>query len=148
MADLNLQIAWFWFSLGIVSGIRLGVCFHRPAWLGGYDSWPRRMIRLGHIAFFGTGFLNLAFALSVPHLAPDRTIAVSPPLTEIAFELHSLLTACSLLLIVGAVSMPTVCFFCAWRKPLRHLFALPVVTLLGGVGLFTVLILTTPLQGG
>ena len=42
--------------------------FHGEDWLGGYGSWRRRMLRLGHISMIGTGLLNLAFALSVGHL--------------------------------------------------------------------------------
>ena len=34
---------------------------------------------------------------------------------------------------VGAVAMPTVCFLTAWRRPFRHLFALPVTALLAAV---------------
>ena len=36
------------------------------------------------------------------------------------------------LLVSGAVLMPTVCFLAAWRKPFRHLFALPVSCLVAG----------------
>ena len=35
------------------------------------------------------------------------------------------------LFVAGAVSMPTVCFLSAWRKPLRHLFFIPVLSLIG-----------------
>jgi hypothetical protein len=35
--------------------------------------------------------------------------------------------------IVGAATMPTVCFLSAWRKPFRHLFFVPVGAVLIGV---------------
>ncbi len=36
-------------------------------------------------------------------------------------------------MIVGAITMPTVCFLSAWREPFRHFFFIPVSLLLGGV---------------
>lgn len=125
----QLVFAWGWLLMGLLSGVVLGLGFHRSQFMGGYDSWRRRLARLGHIAFFGTGLLNLFAAL-----------------TWRVFEFESaLMPVIAWLLVVGAVSMPTVCFLCAWRKPLRHLFPIPVVTLVGGAGLlFYVLITTTP----
>ena len=116
MTELNLKAAWVAILLGALLGGLQGLFFHREQWLGGYGSWPRRLMRLGHIAFLGTGLLNLAFALSVEY---HRLPAV-PPLA-------------SGLLVVGGVTMPTVCFLAAWRDRLRHLFAVPVLSLIGGV---------------
>jgi hypothetical protein len=89
--------------------------------MGGYHSWRRRLTRLGHIAFIGTGMLNLALALSAL-LAVVPTEAVRWP---------------SLLLLVGALSMPLVCYLSVWRKPFRLLFFVPVLSLTGGCGWFT-----------
>jgi uncharacterized membrane protein len=72
------------------------------------------MTRLGHIAFFGTGLLNLSFALTI------LTLEIRNPLTN----------AASPLFIAGAVSMSAVCYASAARKPLRHLFFIPVLSLL------------------
>lgn len=115
MADLNLYVAWTGILLGLLTGIPLGLGFHDEGWLGGYNSWRRRLLRLGHIALFGTAFLNLALWLTVQHrdLAP-------PPLLA------------SVLLAAGAATMPAVCFLAAWRKPLRQLFFIPVLCLAGG----------------
>ena len=60
----NIIAAWIGFLLGGISGAVPGLFFYRYDWLGGYTSWPRRMIRLGHIAFFGIGFLNLGLGLT------------------------------------------------------------------------------------
>lgn len=121
MALINLQFAWLWFFGGVVSGSAQGLFFHREAWLGGYGSWRRRLARLGHIAFFGTGLLNLAFALSV-----------------MALGLHdvypTLVSAGSVLLLIGGATMPVACYLAAWRKPLRHLFPVPVLALGAGIG--------------
>jgi hypothetical protein len=114
MAHWNLWAAWIGILLGMASGAALGLFFHDERWLGGYDAWPRRMLRLGHISFFGIAFLNLSFAVTLYLTGLDGA-----------------LKAASLLLIVGAVLMPTVCFLAAWRKPLRHLFPAPALSLVG-----------------
>lgn len=62
---LHLVIAWVAILVGLLSGTVIGLFFHREEWLGGYHSWRRRMVRLGHVAFLGTGLLNLAFAMTV-----------------------------------------------------------------------------------
>ena len=126
MSDtVNLTFAWCWFLVGLGTGVVQGLYFHREGWLGGYDSWPRRLTRLGHISYFGTGLLNLCFAFTV--LLIDLNTA--------------LLRWASPLLIVGAVSMPMVCYLAAWRETLRHLFVVPVLSLLLGVGLITLALL-------
>lgn len=119
MIELNVWAAWIGIALGLVSGSVQGLFFASEGWLGGYGSWPRRMLRLGHISFFGVAFLNLAYANAIVLLGYRQ----SAPLT-------------SALLIAGAVLMPTICYLAAWRKALRHLFFLPVLSLLGAAGLF------------
>ena len=126
MEIANILFAWAWILAGLVAGALIGMGFHRDNWLGGYASWPRRLMRLGHFAFFGTALLNLAFAFSVRHLAMDSATLVWP----------------SRLLIAGAAAMSPVCFLAAWRKPLRHLFIVPVVLLVAGVAVFFVMIVS------
>ena len=118
METLNLNAGWVAILLGFVSGMVIGLFFHNDEWMGGYGSFRRRMIRLGHIAFFGLGFINLLYALS----ARDFGIPVE--------------RTTSILFVIGLIFMPTVCFASAWRKPFRHLFAIPVVSLLVAVLLF------------
>lgn len=120
MADYCIFFAWGWFAAGLLSGAGLGMGFARERFLGGYDAWPRRLARLGHIAFFGTGALCLAMGLTAHALGMDPD----------AMRWAGRLT------IAGAVAMPLVCFLSAWRKPLRHLFILPVFGLVAGTGLF------------
>src|SRR5512137_2869230 len=107
----NLVAAWVGFLLGSLAGLTTGLFFHGETWLGGYGSWPRRMIRLGHIAFFGLGFLNLGFAYTVQGLG-----------------LITGITLPSTLLIVGAATMPLVCYLSAYRKPFRNLFFIPALS--------------------
>lgn len=116
-AGLNLCIGWIAILVGLIAGAGIGVLFHREDWLGGYASWPRRMVRLGHISFLGTGLLNLAFAGTLRLASGDLQLPVA-----------------SALLAASTVAMPAVCFLSAWHKPLRHLFFIPVGCMIGGVG--------------
>ncbi len=119
MGGINLITAWVAILTGLVTGTAIGLFFHDEGWLGGYGSWRRRLVRLGHISFFGTGILNLAFVLSVAHLR----LEVAPPIASAGF-------------VIGAAAMPAVCFLSAWRKGFRHLFFIPVGALLVATGDF------------
>lgn len=119
MLAANFYVAWLGVFAGLLLGALVGMFFHRDEWLGGYASWRRRMIRLAHIAMIGTGLLNLAFVLSVQHLGLDK----APTLASVMF-------------IVGAVTMPTVCLLAAWRKGMRYLFFVPAASLLIAVADF------------
>lgn len=116
---VNIVFAWAWILCGLLSGTGLGLFFHRQTWLGGYDSWQRRMIRLGHISFLGTGLLNLGYGLCVVVLA----VSPEPRFASEAF-------------IIGAITMPSVCFLSAWNDRWRHLFFIPVTSLLLATGEF------------
>jgi len=111
----NLRLAWVWILAGLVAGSVQGLFFHRADWLGGYASWPRRMTRLGHVSFFGTGVINLLAVLTV------RALEVRMP------------SAAALLLALGALGMPLVCYAAAFVRPARHLFVVPVLSLVSGV---------------
>ncbi len=117
---MNLIGGWVCILMGFFSGAIPGLFFWREGWLGGYGSWPRRMIRLAHISFFGLGFINLAFALTSFRMEPSAGI---PP-------------TASLFLLAGAITMPMVCYLAAWRQSLRHLFPFPVSSLMLGVAIF------------
>lgn len=113
----NILAAWVGFALGSVSGAIPGLFFYRFQWLGGYTSWPRRLIRLGHISFFGIGFLNLGLGLT------NRALNLDTP-------------AASILMIVGAVFMPAICYLSAFKPGFRHLFFIPAGSILLSVILF------------
>jgi hypothetical protein len=115
--DLNAIAAWFGILAGLIVGVIFGLRFHDADWLGGYSSWPRRMLRLGHISFFGIAMLNLAYAVTLKYLGWP----VPPPFVSISLGLANLL-------------MPAACGLAAWRPNWRNVFAFPVVCLLCGVG--------------
>lgn len=110
MPFANVVTGWVALLAGVISGAFVGLFFHDDGWLGGYDSYRRRLIRLGHISFFGLGFINLFFATTV------TALHLGPQMLEVA----------SISFIVAVISMPICCFLSAWRKPLRHLFPIPV----------------------
>jgi hypothetical protein len=108
--SLNFVAGWWLILLAFVTGALIGLGFHREDFLGGYDSFRRRLVRLGHIALAALGGLNVLFGIS-----PVPAGSSGP------------------LLLAGAIAMPTVCFLTAWRKPFRHLFFVPVVLLIAAV---------------
>jgi hypothetical protein len=112
----NLLAGWSGFLAGALTGALMGLFFHRETWLGGYGSFPRRMIRLGHIACFGLGLINILFALTAATLPPAPAASIA-----------------SSLLVAGMITMPVTCFLTAWRKSFRHLFFIPAGSTLGGI---------------
>ena len=114
--EVTVVFAWVLILVGIVYGAVLGLGFVSEHWLGGYGSWRRRLLRLGHIACFGMAALNLACAWT---------------LGDQVAESQGVMFAAWLLGIAG-VSMPAVCVLSAWRQTLRHAFVLPVLSAAAG----------------
>lgn len=117
MVGWNLIGGWLGMLAGVLSGALVGLFFHRDDWMGGYGSYRRRLTRLGHISFFGIGLVNLAFAATAAQLRLSG----------------SCLRIASAALLVGAVAMPACCFLAAWRKPMRHLFPIPVAAVAAAI---------------
>lgn len=117
---LNFLAGWTAMVLGIIAGAISGLSFHQERWLGGYGAFRRRMVRLAHISWFGLGFINLLFALSVA--AADAPL----PAVHVA----------SRALAIGLCTMPLCCYLAAWKTSLRHLFVVPVLSVLIGIMAF------------
>ena len=100
--------------LGFLSGLGLGLGFHRENWLGGYASLKRRLYRLAHISLFALGAVNLLFYLTADHLHARGF----------------LWTVASLSFIAGSILMPICCVVMAHWSGLRLIFGLPVISLL------------------
>jgi hypothetical protein len=116
--QINLIAAWVGILLGFLSGLALGLFFHRDDWLGGYGSFKRRLYRLAHISFFGLGAVNLLFYFTAQNFS---TLAPAVSVASAAF-------------IAGAISMPLCCIVMAHFPKTRMLFAVPVLSLvLGGI---------------
>ena len=120
---LMFRAAWIGMLAGTVAGALFGLFFHRDDWMGGYSSFRRRMMRLGHIACFGLAFVNFFFGITC------FVMQFKSPLAHWA----------AWAFIIGAITMPTCCFLSAWRKPFRHLFPIPVVSVATGIILTLVL---------
>ena len=116
---VNLYAAWIGIFAGCIAGAVQGLFFHKDDWLDGYGSWRRRMTRLGHISFFGIGFINFAFAVSLWILEMEGELVVS-----------------SRLLIVALITMPLLCYLSAFKKPLRNLFFIPAGSVIVAIVLF------------
>ncbi len=114
---IAFSAAWLGICLGCVAGALQGLFFHSETWLGGYDSWRRRMLRLGHISLVAIGFINLGFGLTASTLGLK---AVRAP---------------ALLLVIGAVAMPLLCYLSAFKKSFRHLFFVPALSLIAATGM-------------
>ncbi len=116
---MNEIFGWAWVLVGFLSGLALGLGFHREEWLGGYSSLRRRMVRLGHVSLVALGALNVLYAQTAPRLVLSTALA----------------STASLALIVGAVTMPACCGLMAWRPSFRLLFAVPIASLVLGAAL-------------
>jgi len=77
------------------------------------------MLRLAHVSFFGIAFINMSFALSAS-----------------ALGINAALGAPSVLFIIGAISMPLVCYLSAVKDTFRHLFFIPVLSIILGTVIF------------
>lgn len=117
--SVNEVFGWIWILAGFLSGLALGLGFHHDEWMGGYGSFRRRLVRLGHISLVGLGILNILFAGAAPRLA----LGPGP------------LALASWSFIVGGVAMPACCGLMAWRRGLHLLFGVPVASLLLGASL-------------
>ena len=134
MPTINLVGGWLGMLAGVLSGAVVGLFFHRDDWMGGYGSYRRRLTRLGHISFFGLGFLNLVFVATSTQLFLDRIcLALLTVLSIAGCAILLYVMLYGVALIVGAVTMPLCCFLSAWRKPLRCLFSVPVFAVTTGI---------------
>lgn len=118
---LHAGCGWLLFLLGVVSGAALGIFFHREEFLGGYGSERRRLLRLGHIACFGMGLVNLSYAGTV-------ALGIGAPVGA----------AVSGGLLLGAIGMPLCCVLMAIDSRFRYLFPVPVVSLGMSIGTIAV----------
>ena len=116
MIEINLYSAWVGMLLGGIFGAIQGLFFHQKDWLGGYGSWTRRMMRLGHISFFGIAFINISFVLTVNVLGVEEDVFIP-----------------STLFIIGAIGMPLICYLSSFKKVVRHLFFIPALSIIGGL---------------
>ena len=122
-AKANIKFGWLWILFGIISGMILGLfAFNGPIQLSpalmDYSSLPRRFLRLAHISFFGLGFLNWIYGMSLNNLKLKADKLTSE------------------LLIFGSVTMALFLIISAFYEPFKYFLAIPALSLLIAVALF------------
>lgn len=117
----NFYAGWAMVLAAFVTGAGIGLFFHRADFWGGYASFRRRIVRLGHVALAALGMINVLYALC--------------PWPNSGTWAERGATSC---FIIGGVTMPVVCFVTGWRERARVFFAAPVVLLVLAVA-FTLL---------
>jgi hypothetical protein len=110
----NRKMGWASLALGAASGLVLGLWSFQgplpvPELLGDYDDVARRLARLGHIAFFGLGILNLLLA---GELSRSRLTDSGRRIAGTAMNLGNLL-------------MPPILFCAAAWHPAKYLLPVP-----------------------
>jgi hypothetical protein len=113
--EWNRRVGWVSACLGVATGAVMGLWsfdgpFPIPSWLGEYGDTARRLARLGHIAFFGLGILDLLLAHEL------RRSALGPRLKRLA----------SWAMVFGNVFLPLTLFASAAYRPLKYLMGAPV----------------------
>ncbi|MHC4940637.1 MAG: hypothetical protein ACYTHK_16980 [Planctomycetota bacterium] len=116
-AILNRKVAWTGMAIGAGLGMLLGLWsfdgpFPVPGFLGEYDETARRLMRLGHIAFFGLGFINLLLAHELGAL-PERTRRLAGAAMN-----------------VGNLGLPLTLVVASIVAPVKYLMAIPASAVL------------------
>jgi hypothetical protein len=114
MGETNRIIGWASLAMGAATGLIMGLwSFDGPApvpeWLGGYDDVSRRLARLGHIACFGLGILNLLLARE---LAGGAFARVPRSLASVTMNF-------------GNVFLPLTLFAAAAWRPAKYAMSIP-----------------------
>lgn len=125
IGQVNIAFGWAWMNLGFITGLLMGLKAEQfglntldagPVWLQGYASVPRRLIRLGHVAFIMLPVLNILFGQFIDGAA-----------LPFAWKLIG-----SWAMIFGAIGVPVLCFAAARYRPLKIGLGLPASAILLG----------------
>jgi hypothetical protein len=117
--ESNRAVGWASLAVGVATGLVMGLWsfdgpLPTPAWLGEYGDTPRRLARLGHIAFIGLGILNILLS---------RELSISS-LGDAGRQLAS--RAMNL----GNVLLPVTLFAAAAWRPAKYAMGLPATAVL------------------
>ena len=115
-------VGWSSTAIGALSGLIMGLWSFDgpaavPAWLGDYGETSRRLARLGHIAFFGLGMLNLLMA------GEFRQTTLGERGLQWA----------SKTIIFGNLFLPLTLFAAAVYHPLKYLMPFPALSVLAAM---------------
>lgn len=123
---LNRAIGFTSLLIGVATGMIIGLWSFGgplpvPDGIGDYGELPRRFLRLGHIAFFGLGLINLTIAghccrLNFDQTARQRTL---------------------MLINLGNIGLPPLLLLAAWQPVLLYLMPVPVLCVFAALALST-----------
>jgi len=123
MENRNIKFGWAWIFLGIITGMLMGLfAFNGPLRLSpelmNYSSLPRRLLRLAHISFFGLGFLNWMYGITLKTLSLKSSKVTSN------------------LFIFGAITMALFLSISAFYEPFKYSLTIPATSIFIAVLLF------------
>ena len=112
----NIAVAWCSIAVGALTGLLLSLWSFDgpvplPSAIGEYDDLSRRLLRLGHIAFFGLGILNILLA---KHLS---SAGYDPGRKKLALVAMNL----------GNLFLPLTLIVAAFVHPMKYLASLPAM---------------------
>lgn len=112
----NCAVGWSSLAIGAITGLVLGMWSFGgpipvPEMVGNYDALPRRLLRLGHIAFFGLGILNIMLARQLG--SRHR----SEPSMRLALGAMNF----------GNVGLPLTLIVAAFFEPAKYLMSVPAM---------------------
>ncbi len=110
----NRLTGWLSLAVGVASGLVLGLWSFDgpvaiPEWLGDYGDVSRRLARLGHIACFGLGILNILLSRELARLTLGRVAR----------------RTASLAMNFGNILLPLILFAAAAYHPLKYMMVFP-----------------------
>ncbi len=110
----NRLTGWLSLAVGVASGLVLGLWSFDgpvaiPEWLGDYGDVSRRLARLGHIACFGLGIINILLSRELPRLSLGRGAR----------------RTASLAMNFGNILLPLILFAAAAYHPLKYMMVFP-----------------------
>lgn len=123
VGHINIAFGWSWMCLGFITGMVMGTRVEQfgintldrgPDWLGGYESVPRRLLRLGHVAFIMLPLLNIVFGQHI----------------DAASVAYAWKRVASVSMIVGAVGIPLLCLTAVFYRPAKILLGVPATAVL------------------
>ena len=112
--ESNRTVGWASLAVGVATGLVMGLWsfdgpLPTPVWLGAYGDTPRRLARLGHIAFIGLGTINILLARELTESS------LGDPARRLASGAMNL----------GNVLLPITLFAAAAWRPAKYAMGLP-----------------------
>ena len=122
--NINRAIGWSSMALGVATGLVMGMWSFAgpvPSPLGEYGDVSRRLARLGHIAFFGLGILNILLVRELHALDLGRG--------------QRLVAAWAMNF--GNIFLPLTLFAAAAWHPLKYTMPLPAISVFVAMAIAT-----------